>query len=73
MTQGDRLAALLKLSPHTYGDMLAYRISTSPHRRLLEWAAINEWWRIDRKKRATDGLVEWSVRLATPEELETQA
>ena len=36
-TQGQMLADKLREWPHTYGDMLEYGISTSPHKRVLEW------------------------------------
>ena len=62
VTQGDRLAALLKARPHTYGQMLAHCISTSPHKRVLEWVTVHPEWEIVREKRQRDGLVMWSLR-----------
>ena len=62
--QGRQLIAKLKY-PHTYLDMLAYGISTSPWKRVKECLAVNE--TIKKGSRRVNGreLVTWRVVKAT--------
>lgn len=62
-TQAEQLFRALRKHPHTYGDLLALRVSTSPWRRLSESAHL--WLRLHeepiRIKRA-DGLVAFKIK-----------
>ena len=58
-TQGRCLISALKSRPHTYMQMLAHGISTSPWRRVLECLRDDEQLL---KTPGKDGLVRWSVR-----------
>lgn len=62
--QGRQLIAKLKY-PHTYAEMLAYGISTSPWKRVEECLAINE--TVKKGVRSVNGreLVTWRVVKAT--------
>lgn len=57
-TQGRLLIERLKRKAHTYGDMLAIGISTSPWRRIKE--ALQEDERVD-KGYTRCGLITWRV------------
>lgn len=71
-TQGQMLADRLRQAPHTYGDMLAYCISTSPHKRVLEWLELQAKnaapkacpWRLVKTKARVCGkeLVRWQIK-----------
>jgi hypothetical protein len=71
-TQGEMLADQLKRRPHTYGDMLGHKISTSPQKRVAEWleqqakaAAPNPCpWRLVKTKARVCGaeLVRWQIK-----------
>ena len=62
--QGRLLISKLKY-PHTYAEMLAYGISTSPWKRVEECLAINE--TVKKGVRSVNGreLVTWRVVKAT--------
>lgn len=62
-TQGRVLIGALKQKPHTYLAMLAYGISTSPWKRVLECLRDDEQLL---KTPGKDGLVRWSVRRLKP-------
>jgi hypothetical protein len=57
-TQGRCLISALKTKPHTYMQMLAHGISTSPWRRVLESLREDEQLL---KTPGRDGLVRWRV------------
>jgi hypothetical protein len=57
-TQGRCLIGALKTKPHTYMQMLAHGISTSPWRRVLESLREDEQLL---KTTGKDGLVRWRV------------
>ena len=57
-TQGRVLIGALKQKPHTYLAMLAYGISTSPWKRVLECLRDDE---ALLKTQGKDGLVRWRV------------
>lgn len=71
-TQGERLAYLLKSIPHTYAEMQSYCISTSPQKRLREWEARNQEWKIVRGRRLVWGddkmvyRTTWAVKRRKP-------
>ena len=62
LTQGARLAAILKCQPATYGEMQAWHISTSPQKRIAEWLDLpaNKDWQLFKHKRL-DGLTTWRI------------
>ena len=64
MTQGAILAEQLKRRPHTLGDMLEYRVSTSPWKRVKEWLDRHGvGWKLvkGRKSVGIDTLVTWRI------------
>lgn len=67
VTQAAKLVAALRKHPHTYGDLLALRISTSPWKRLSESAHLylRPHERLDRFKRERDGLTVFKIVRAT--------
>ena len=66
-TQCARLIAELRKRPHTYGDLLALKVSTSPWKRLSEAAHLylRPHERLDRFKRDKDGLTVFKITRAT--------
>lgn len=56
MSQGMQLIAAIRRKAMTYGDLLALRVSTCPHKRIAEVAHRLQGERIVRKTNA-DGLV----------------
>ena len=62
-TQGERLAAAIRRKPMTYMEMALLCISTSPHKRILEWLKGRDDVKLV-KKLNRQGLVTWSVRAA---------
>jgi hypothetical protein len=61
-TQGRLLIARLKAKPHTYLQMLAYGVSTSPWKRVQECLLDSE---ALVKGRSREGLTTWRVIAAT--------
>jgi hypothetical protein len=63
----EQLIRALRRRPMTYGDLLALRVSTSPWKRLSEAAHLylKPHERLERFKRAKDGLVVFKVVRAT--------
>ena len=66
-TQAEQLVRALRKHPHTYGDLLALRVSTSPWKRLSEAAHLylRPHEKLDRFKREKDGLVVFKIVRAT--------
>lgn len=67
MTQGERLAALLKGRPMTYMEMYSTGISVAPHKRLTEWVQRQQGWQIVKGKRYVapgEYLTTWAVKRA---------
>lgn len=66
-TQAAQLVQALRRHPHTYGDLLALRISTSPWKRLSESGHLylKPHEQIDRFKRERDGLTVFKIVRAT--------
>ncbi len=67
MSQCERLIRELRRRPMTYGDLLALRISTCPHKRLAEGAHLylKPHESLDRFKRQCDGLTVFKIVRAT--------
>ena len=65
-TQGACIVAALRRKPHTYGDMHALGLSTSPQKRVVEWLDLHPGYVLDKGKRSVNGqeLVTWRVRKA---------
>ncbi len=61
-TQGRLLIERLKMRRHTYLDMLAYGISTSPWKRIDECLREGE---VLKKEKNAKGLITWRVVTAT--------
>ena len=66
-TQAAQLVAAIRKHPHTYGDLLALRISTSPWKRLSEAAHLylRPHESLTRFKRERDGLTVFKIVRAT--------
>lgn len=61
MTKGQQLIAELRRRWMTYGDMQALRISTSPHKRVMEALRHLREGESLTKRINLDGLVMWKV------------
>ena len=63
-TQGACIVAALKRKPHTYGDMHALGLSTSPQKRVVEFLDQHPELQLDKGKRSVNGqeLVTWRVK-----------
>jgi hypothetical protein len=60
LTQGELLAWHLNHVEHTYADMHRLCISTSPHKRVMEWLDRNPAWEL-RKGKNNQNLVTWRI------------
>lgn len=67
-TQGACLVGALRRKPHTYGDMHALGLSTSPQKRVAEYLALHPEFVLHKGKRTVGcrELVTWRVVKACP-------